>query len=299
MELYKYNLKENINSAKNAIQNADCLLIVAGAGMGIDSGLPDYRGPNGLWNTWHPAKELGLTYEDLSTHKTFLENPELAWGFQTYLTKLYHKLDPHDGYKILLKLAKQKFKNNYFVITSNVDSQFLKSGFDESKLYEVHGTKRLWQCINKKCNKKHYPWAMEINNLPSIDKKTLRANKPFPKCIHCNNMARPNVSFFDDFIFNEKICKKQSSNLLKWLDTIVNKKLVIIELGCGISKHSIRFVMKNNQYTMLSNEWKLPKHFLSKNNTKMIRINPDTNDHDKDIIKINLGAKNALKMINS
>ena len=90
--------------------------------MGIDSGLPDYRGPNGLWNTWHPARKLNMRYEQLSTHELFLNEPNLAWGFQSYLTKMYHNLEPHDGYKLLLNLAKNKFKDNYFVITSNVDS---------------------------------------------------------------------------------------------------------------------------------------------------------------------------------
>ena len=47
-------LREAILNASKSINDSEALLIVAGAGMGIDSGLPDYRGPNGLWNTWHP-----------------------------------------------------------------------------------------------------------------------------------------------------------------------------------------------------------------------------------------------------
>tara|TARA_B100000524_G_scaffold348277_1_gene252296 strand:+ start:1332 stop:2240 length:909 start_codon:yes stop_codon:yes gene_type:complete len=292
------NIKDVITDATNIINDSDAILIVAGAGMGIDSGLPDYRGPQGLWNSWHPARELNMSYESLSTHEQFINNPELAWGFQTYLTRLYNELEPHDGYKLLLNLCQKKFIENYFVITSNVDSQFLKSGFNENKLYEVHGTKRLWQCMDKKCNKNHYPWNMSINDLPLIDDKTLRANKPFPKCIHCNSMARPNVSFFNDFIFNEKVCKNQSLKLLEWLKSNKGKKLVIIEFGCGLSKHSIRFKLKNGQYTMLSNEWKLPKCFLSDGNTKLIRVNPD-DDEDEGVVKLKLGSMKAMKMIST
>ena len=289
-------IKESINNASKVINDAEVLLIVAGAGMGIDSGLPDYRGPNGLWNTWHPARELNMRYEQLSTHELFLNEPNLAWGFQTYLTNLYNNLEPHDGYKLLLELSEKKFKNNYFVITSNVDSQFLKSGFNSDKLYEVHGTKRLWQCIDKNCNKNHFPFKMEIDKLPKIDEKTLYAINPLPKCIHCNKLARPNVSFFGDLIFNEKFTKVQSSKLYDWLESIKNKKLVIIELGCGISEHSIRFELKNNQYTMMRNEWKLPKHFLSDINTKLIRINPN-DEINNGVININLGAMKAMKML--
>lgn len=289
-------IKEALGLSADILNSSDALLIVAGAGMGIDSGLPDYRGPNGLWNTWHPARELNMTYEQLSTHENFLENPELAWGFQTYLTRLYNELDPHQGYYNLLNIAQEIFNENYFVITSNVDSQFLKSGFDSEKLYEVHGTKRLWQCIDKKCNKNHFPWEMNITELPAIDQETLLAIKPLPKCKHCGNLARPNVSFFGDFIFNEKLTKVQSERLYNWLEKNKGKKLVIIEMGCGISVHSIRFMLKNDQFTMMSNEWKLPRSFLSRVNTNLIRINPD-NDEDNNVIKIKLGAKKGINLL--
>lgn len=289
-------LRERIKNAKSYIQDAECLLIVAGAGMGIDSGLPDYRGSNGLWNTWHPSKQYNMTYEKLSTHEMFETNIELAWGFQTYLTKLYDELEPHQGYINLLDIAKNKFNSNYFVITSNVDSQFLKSGFDINKLYEVHGTKRLWQCMDKKCNSNNMPWLMDIKDLPNIDPTTLMASKPFPKCIYCGMNARPNVSFFSDFNFSEKITQIQSKKLYEWLEINKGKKMLIIEMGCGVSIHSIRFSMKNNQYTMLSNEWKLPKSFMSEERTKMIRINPDDFEEDG-VLKIPLGAKQGIKMI--
>jgi len=289
-------LKECTQNAAKIINDADALLVVAGAGMGIDSGLPDYRGPNGLWNTWHPSRTLNMRYEDLSTHELFISDPHIAWGFQTFLTSMYHTLDSHQGYSILLNMAQQKFKNNYFVITSNVDSQFLKAGFDDQKLYEVHGAKRLWQCVDPACNKNHFPWDMNIEDLPKIDTETLYATPPFPKCKHCQKMARPNVSFFGDLVFNEKCTKVQSVRLLRWLEINKNKKLVIVELGCGISEHSIRFCLKNDQYTMMSNEWKLPKAFLSNKNTNLIRINPD-NQTESGVVHINLGAMKALKMI--
>ena len=151
--------------------------------------------------------------------------------------------------------------------------------------------------MDKNCNKKHYPWNFDVNKLPKIDEKTLLAIKPFPKCIYCNSIARPNVSFFNDHFFNEKNCKIQSNNLLNWLELNKNNNLIILEIGCGVSKHSIRFKLKNDQYTMLSNEWKLPKHFLSNNKTKLIRINPDNTDEEDGVIHFNLGALSGLKLL--
>ena len=94
----------------------------------------------------------------------------------------------------------------------------------------------------------------------------------------------------------KKKTKIQSGYLINWINKNKDKKLLIIEMGCGVSTHSIRFTIKNKQYTMLSNEWKLPKHFLSENKTKLIRVNPDS-EKEEGVININLGAKKAMKML--
>ena len=53
--------------------------------------------------------------------------------------------------------------------------------------------------MDKACNKNHFPWDMSIDQLPETDSETLYAKGPFPKCPHCGQMVRPNVSFFNDF----------------------------------------------------------------------------------------------------
>ena len=70
-----------------------------------------------------------------------------------------------------------------------------------------------------------------------------------------------------------------------------------MEMGCGLSVHSIRFKLKNNQYTMLSNEWKLPKSLMTQHQTNMVRINPECYEIDTYCLNIPLGAKQALKML--
>jgi len=77
------NLKENIKKAKEVIEKADALLITAGAGIGVDSGLPDFRGKEGFWRAYPIAKKLGLSFAELANPRWFKENPELAWAFYT------------------------------------------------------------------------------------------------------------------------------------------------------------------------------------------------------------------------
>jgi len=298
--VYTKQLRDAIARSASLIANADAVLIVAGAGMGIDSGLPDYRGPNGLWNTWHPAAKLNMTYEDLSTHEQFVKDPALAWGFQTYLTQLYHDLDPHSGYYQLRDLVEDEKQGRYFVVTSNVDSQFIKAGFNQDKLYEVHGTKRLWQCMDKTCNKRCAPWPMDMTQLPTVDPKTLYAVKPFPQCSHCGQMARPNVSFFGDDVFSETVTKRQGQRFKQWLDTVVGTQMVVLELGCGLSRHSIRFRSKDDRYVMCSKEYKLPKSFRAGENTHLIRINPgEQQEAEPHVVHVPLGAREAMRVLTS
>jgi len=63
------------------IHSCSGLLIAAGAGMGVDSGLPDFRGKEGFWRAYPPLLKLGIRFEEMANPRWFTENPELAWGF--------------------------------------------------------------------------------------------------------------------------------------------------------------------------------------------------------------------------
>jgi len=120
-------MMEFIEKAKEAIKEADVILITAGAGMSVDSGLPDFRGKEGFWRAYPYAKKLGVSFEELANPRWFIQNPEIGWAFYGHRYLMYKNTQPHEGYKLLLKLAKSK--KGYYVYTSNVDGHFEKSGF--------------------------------------------------------------------------------------------------------------------------------------------------------------------------
>src|ERR1700744_4508975 len=91
-----------IARAAGWIRNADALLITAGAGMGVDSGLPDFRGNEGLWRAYPAIARLGLRFEQLANPSWFNRDPHLAWGFYGHRLNLYRATIPHDGFSILL-----------------------------------------------------------------------------------------------------------------------------------------------------------------------------------------------------
>ncbi len=92
-----------VQRAADALRGADALLITAGAGMGVDSGLPDFRGSEGFWRAYPPYRKLGLHFEQLANPSAFRGDPQLAWGFYGHRLKLYRSTRPHRGFETLLR----------------------------------------------------------------------------------------------------------------------------------------------------------------------------------------------------
>jgi NAD-dependent SIR2 family protein deacetylase len=128
---------ELITQAAALIRSADALVIAAGSGMGVDSGLPDFRGNDGFWNAYPPFRHLGLKFTDLANPDWFEHDPPLAWGFYGHRYNLYRRTQPHEGFQILHQWAAAK-PAGYFVFTSNVDGHFQRAGFAEDRVLECH-----------------------------------------------------------------------------------------------------------------------------------------------------------------
>lgn len=88
--------------------------------MGVDSGLPDFRGNQGFWNAYRPFKnKFGFT--ECANPDFLSDHPYLFWGFYGHRLQMYRDVKPHEGFKILQDLCQNK---DYFIVTSNVDGQF-------------------------------------------------------------------------------------------------------------------------------------------------------------------------------
>jgi hypothetical protein len=96
-------IRQSFQDAARAIKNARTLVITAGAGMGVDSGLPDYRGEKGFWKCYPMYEPLGLNYYDAANPMHFEEDPAFGWGFYAHRIDLYRKTTPHQGFQLLLK----------------------------------------------------------------------------------------------------------------------------------------------------------------------------------------------------
>ena len=155
---------KQIEKAASLIREADALLIGTGAGMGVDSGLPDFRGNEGLWRAYPKLGKHQISFVEIANPNAFADNARLAWGFYGHRLNRYRETQPHDGFRILQDMAK-KLPHGAFVFTSNVDGQFQKAGFDKRRLFYTQGDYGLFQC-NQPCCQKTYDNEEIVHQIP-------------------------------------------------------------------------------------------------------------------------------------
>lgn len=228
-----------LDRAARAVAAADALLIGAGAGMGVDSGLPDFRGDQGFWKAYPPYAALGLNFVALASPRWFASDPELAWGFYGHRLNLYRQTNPHAGFHLLSKWAVGR-KAGCFVYTSNVDGQFQRAGFAEDRLCEVHGTLEWMQCTRASCSGGLFAVDRLGPSPVTVDETTMRAVPPLPSCPACGSLARPNVLMFGDADWDESRTWRQEGRFNEWRAGLGNARLVVVECGAGQAIPTVR-----------------------------------------------------------
>src|SRR3954465_7513372 len=96
-----------LDRASDSIDGAEALLIGAGAGMGVDSGLPDFRGTHGFWRAYPLYEQLKLDFAAMANPRWFRTDPAFAWGFYGHRLNLYRATAPHAGFGVLLAWARR------------------------------------------------------------------------------------------------------------------------------------------------------------------------------------------------
>ena len=241
-----------LDQAAALIADADLLLIAAGAGMGVDSGLPDFRGDQGFWQAYPALGRARMAFTSVASPHTFRADPSLAWGFYGHRLQLYRHTTPHAGFAILKRWG-ERMAEGYGVFTSNVDGQFQRAGFDPQRLHECHGSIHHLQCLT--------PCGGDIWSAdgfqPDVDNDACRLLNEPPTCPHCGALARPNILMFGDWGWNERRTAMQEARLHALLDKA--RHPLVIELGAGVAIPSVRH---------------FGQQVVQRHGGRMIRINP-------------------------
>lgn len=266
-------LADAIERAAGLIAGADGLLIAAGAGMGVDSGLPDFRGAEGFWQAYPALAQARIRFEEIASPVSFRLDAARAWGFYGHRLNLYRATVPHAGFGILRRWAETK-PRRAFVVTSNVDGQFQRAGFAE--VLEVHGSIHRLQCLEA-CE--DAAWSADGVWL-DVDEERCALRSAAPRCPHCGGLARPNVLMFGDPYWIDRETEAQRQSLEQWLAGA--GRLVVVECGAGTAIPSIRAMSRR-----VAVGYDAP----------VIRINPRQPDLEVPGVELALGAREALERI--
>ena len=258
-----------ISRAARLVKECDSLLIGAGAGIGIDSGLPDFRGDHGFWEAYPALGNMGVRFSEIASPWAFDTMPTVAWGFYGHRLNLYRTTNPHDGFRILRSIG-DGLKHGYFVYTSNVDGQFQKASFNTNRIVEIHGSIHHLQCV-RPCQ--YETWSAD-SFVPVVNEEKCELTIPLPRCPYCGSISRPTICMFKDSDWVSYRSEQQLSRFRQWQKTVSHP--LIIELGAGTAIPSVRY---------LSNSWGPP----------LIRVNPRAPEVNKvNHIGVDVGALRFL-----
>lgn len=265
----------DIVAAARAIADSDALLITAGAGLGVDSGLPDFRGDQGFWRAYPPYAKRGLSFAAMANPQWFARDPALAWGFYGHRLGLYRATRPHEGFAMLRRWA-EAMPAGHWVFTSNVDGQFQRAGFDGARVTECHGAIDFLQCT-RSCGVGIFP---ADGHTVAVDPESFRASPPLPACPRCGALARPNILMFGDPGWDDARTDAQYDRMNAWLSSLRGRAVVVVECGAGTAIPTVRHTSETLAATL-------------------VRINPREPEGPDGTLSLAAGALRGLRAIDA
>jgi NAD-dependent deacetylase len=162
---------------KSRLSKDSKVVVLTGAGISAESGVPTFRGEDGLWKKFRP--------EELATFDAFMANPELVWEWYEYRRRIIDDIKPNPAHLALVEF--QNYFRKFDLITQNVDGLHQRAGSEN--VVELHGNIRRNKCI--KCDTLYETLEKAIQGIP-------------PKCT-CGGNIRPDVVWFGEMLPQEAI----------------------------------------------------------------------------------------------
>ncbi len=170
---------KQLKEVQEKISAANEIAVLTGAGISADSGVPTFRGEDGLWRNFRA--------EDLATLEAFERDPRLVWEWYSWRRELIATKQPNPAHYALAELERRF--DAFVLVTQNVDGLHAKAG--SRKLIELHGN--IWKVRCTKCGEvtEHLDVPIEI----------------LPYCKHCNGLLRPHIVWFGEVLYAPDVLK--------------------------------------------------------------------------------------------
>jgi NAD-dependent deacetylase len=174
-------MTSELERARSILTDAKKLVVVTGAGMSRDSGVPTFRDAmTGLWARFDP--------HELANADAFCRNPARVFGWYVWRWNLVHSKEPHAGYHALVRI--EKAVENSLVVTQNVDGFHRRAGSKD--VVELHGSMEAFRCFEN-----GHPFDSEC--LTGLEASEDGEVDP-PRCARCGSLIRPGVVWFGEML---------------------------------------------------------------------------------------------------
>lgn len=184
-----------IDNLRNLLERASLVTALTGAGISAESGIPTFRGPDGLRNNYRA--------EDLATPEAFSRDPELVWRWYDWRRGIVARAQPNAAH---LGLAALEQRQRVTVVTQNVDGLHGKAGSRE--LIEVHGN--IWKVRCTRCARIAANTEVPLAVIP-------------PRCAQCGALVRPHIVWFgeavDPYDFQRSVEMSRSADVFLVIGT--------------------------------------------------------------------------------
>ncbi len=181
---------------RDAVNTGGHIVILTGAGISAESGVPTFRGPEGYWTIGSEEYQP----QEMATLQMFQRHPEATWSWYLYRATVCHNAVQNEGHKALVDLEKL-LGDRFALITQNIDNLHIRAGSSEARTLQIHGNLFRMRCLDG-CAETVYALPQQLlgrgrNEALSPDERNLL------RCQDCGGTARPHVLWFDEY-YNEE-----------------------------------------------------------------------------------------------
>ena len=215
------------------IDAAPRVVVLTGAGISTDSGIPDFRGPEGMW-TKNPDAER------LATIDRYLADPDIrkqAW--RSRMASPTWQAEPNDGHRALVVLEQRG--KLHVLVTQNIDELHQRAGSDPARIVEIHGTMRKVKCMS--CDER---WPMDH----ALDR--VQAGEDDPPCVVCGGILKSaTISFGESLVPDDLLRADQAARECDLLLAVGSSLTVYPAAGLVplAAAHGARVVIVNAEPT--------------------------------------------------
>jgi len=175
------------------------LVVLTGAGISAESGIPTFRGQDGYWT----VGSTNYTPMEMATRAMFHKAPQEVWAWYLWRFSACANAEPNDGHRAIVNLEKA-LGDRMSLVTQNVDGLHQRAGSTDARTFAIHGDARKMRCAAE-CK-------TEIRDLPTSvhGKKELAVLRQALTCAACGGWMRPHVLWFDEF-YQEELYRSSSA----------------------------------------------------------------------------------------